>query len=129
MTKKAFTVWFTIISTLLNILFTAAIIAVLAVVATVVMNKMIGVREGHIYIVVWMMCFLAGMVLGMFLFGKISAAIIDKQNLAGKLDARVIGKYLPNGKVNRYAQEAEEEKVKTVMPDSVKEEEDTWGKE
>lgn len=127
MTKKAFTIWFTIISTILNILFTALIIGILAVSATLILTKVIGTKNGQIFIVVWMMCFLAGLVLGMFLFGRISSAIITKYNLASKLDPKIIGKHLPNGNVNKYAQKEEEEKkVKTVMPDSVKEDDDPW---
>lgn len=129
MTKKSFTALFTFLSTIINILFTAIIIAALTAISTVIMNKVIGVTTGQIYLVVWMFCFLGGLVLGIFAFGKLSAKIIDKYNLAEKLDPKVIGKHLPSGKKNAsYAQveKEEQEKPKTVMPDSVKEEEDPW---
>ena len=130
MNKKTFTTLFTILSTLINILFTLIVIALLIIAATLILNKGIKCTNGQVYMIVYMFCFLGGMVLNMFIFGKVSGWVIEKFDLASKLDERMLGKTLPNGKPNKAAYRAEAEKAekpKTNMPDSVKEEDDGWG--
>lgn len=119
MTKRTFTIIFTIVSTLLNFIFTALVIVALAALATVVENRLLNISDGQVYIITWMFCFIAGMVLSIFLFSKISTAVIEKFNLASKLDEKIIGKTLPNGKRNQAAYDAEAAKPKTILPDSV----------
>lgn len=127
MSKKSNTIIFTLVSTVLNILMTLLIIIALCLLSFVVMNYIFKIHNGQAYQIVWMICFLGGMVLGMFLFVKICGWVIDKFHLADKMDAHIVGKYLPGGKkVQTSNDEEEEPKQKTVMPSSVLKKEDKW---
>lgn len=129
MTKKGNTILFTLISTVANIIMTLLIIMVLCLLSFVIMNFGFKIHNGQAYQIVWMACFLGGLVLGMFLFAKICGYVIEKFNLDKKMDAHVVGKYLPGGKKARYESSDEEPKHKTVMPASVLPKEDKWNEE
>lgn len=128
MNKKANTLLFTLISTVANIIMTLAIILILCLISFLIMNNMLHIKNAQLYTVVWMFCFLGGMVLGMFLFTKLCGIVINKFDLESKLDSRLLGKYIPGGKKGAV-QEKEEPKQKTVMPSSVLGKKDTWGEE
>lgn len=131
MNKKAFTFIFTLVSTLVNIILTLAIIILLAVLTTVIFRFVFKIAlETHqgVYLTALMICGLGGMVLGMFLFAKISGFVVSKYNLEKKLDARLIGKYVPGAKQPLTAQD-DEPKQKTVMPDSVLPKKDKWAED
>lgn len=119
MTKKTYTLIFTIVSTILNFIFTALVICAIAALATVVENRILHITDGQVYIITWMISFIAGMVLSIFLFSKITSFVVDKFNLTSKLDEKFVGKTLPNGRRNQAAYDAEASKPKTVLPDSV----------
>ena len=126
MNKKANTVVFTIVSTICNILMTLLIIGAICLLAIAIMSRVIKTTNGTVYQVVLMICFLGGMVLSMFLFVKLTGWVITKFNMESKLDAKLLGRYVPNAK----ATDKEEKPVqKTVMPASVLRKKDTWGEE
>lgn len=127
MNKKANTILFTIVSTIANILMTIIIIGVLCLAAILILNRACNITNGNIYQVVLMICFLGGMVLSMFLFVKLTGWVIKKCNLEPKLDAHLLGRYIPDSKNTDENKEAP--KVKTVMPNSVRRKKDTWGEE
>jgi hypothetical protein len=128
MNKKVYTFLFTLISTLANIILTVGIILVLIILSTLLLSKCFSLdisTHQNIYLPVWMVCALIGMVLGMFLFAKISGVVIVKYNLEKKLDTRLLGKNIPG--TNRTVQSDDEEpKKKTVMPSSVLPKKDEW---
>lgn len=128
MNKKTYTVLFTIVSTIINILCTLIVIAAFMALATLLLNKVIKCTNGQVYMVVYMFCFLGGMVLNIFLFSKASAFFIKKFNLSDKLDPRLMGRTLPGGKKNDAYKE-DDNKFKSKMPDSVLEKEDDWGRD
>ncbi|HBB43309.1 MAG TPA: hypothetical protein DEO40_08410 [Treponema sp.] len=128
MNKKTYTALFTIISTIVNIVMTLAIILALIILSSIVYFKLLGKQEPNsVILVVWMVCFFAGLVIGMILFTKICTWVIDRFNLASKLDSRALGHYLPAGKKAEAAMKNEPEKPKTNMPASSLPQEDTWG--
>lgn len=129
MNKKMFTVLFTIISTIVNILLTLCVIVLLIILSTLVMGRILGLEDPNVYTVVWMLSFLGGMVLGMFLFVRLTGWVIKKFNLEKKLDPKIVGKYVPGTSHKFSTKTTEEEKPKTVLPQSVLPKEDTWGQE
>ena len=128
MTKKQFSFLFTVISTLVNIVISLAIIVALIVLTSLVLSKAVGVKNGNVYMVVWMLCFVAGIILGMIIFSKLCTFAIDRW-FYDKLDKKIIGRYTPKNSSGRTerSQRNESDKPKTNMPDSVKPKQDTFG--
>ena len=120
MNKKAFTALFTIALTVLNIIMTLLIIVILAIVSSFILNRVLHVENGSVYMVVWMICFIVGMIANLLCFAKLTNVIITKFKLEDKLDPRYTGK---KGAQN------EKPKFKGNIPDSVKPPKDTWGYE
>lgn len=130
MKKQTYTALFTIISTILNIFMTLAIIFVLISLSSLFLSRILGVTSGQVYVITWMLCFLLGLIAGMFAFARISNWVIDHFKLASKLDPRLLGKYLPNGKKNPSYTQEEEKKPKTNLPASAlpHDDDDVWAK-
>lgn len=117
MNKKAFTTVFTIVSTIANIIMTFLIIGLLLLGSGAFYFKVLKKdAPGTGLAIMWMVCFVAGLVAGMILFNKIGSWVIDHFNLAEKLDPKIVGKYLPNGKKNPVYKEPE--KTVTNIPKS-----------
>ena len=115
MNKKTYTVVFTIISSLINILMTAIIIAILLFGVSAFYFKVLGnTKPGTGLAISWMICFVVGLITGMILFSKVGSWVIDKYDLASKLDPKALGRFLPSGKKNAHYQE--QEKPKTNLP-------------
>jgi len=62
------------------------------------------------------------------LFVRICGKVIEKFHLEKKMDAHIVGKYLPGGK-RVECDDKEEPKIKTVMPASVLKKEDKWAEQ
>ena len=117
MNKKAYTTIFTIVSTIANIILTFLIIGLLLLGSSAFYFKVLKKdAPGTGLAIMWMICFIVGLVAGMILFTKIGSWVIDKFNLAPKLDPKILGKYLPSGKKNPVYKP--EEKPKTNIPKS-----------
>ncbi len=119
MDKKTFTVLFTIVSSIANIIFTLLVIFILLVLSTLVLVKGLKI-EGEIVMVAWMICFIAGMIISMFGFTKLTSLVIQKFHLEDKLSK------------NRNPNAQKKERPKTVMPDSVlpkAEDKDLWAEQ
>lgn len=117
MTKKTYTAIFTVVATILNIILTALIMGVLLFISTFFYFKVLGKTQPGISLaLIWMFCFLAGFILGIFSFSKLCGLVIEKWNLASKLDPKVLGRFLPNGTKNPHYQEPT--KIKTNIPKS-----------
>ncbi len=124
MTKKSFTLLFLLAATILNIIMTIIIIVALIVLSMLVIRFLLHIEDPMIAMVAWMVCFIGGIVLDMFVYSKLMNYIIVRFKLDDKLDPRMMGK---RGAV--AAAKEKESKPKTVLPKSVlgTEEEDTWG--
>ncbi len=128
MNKKSFTLLFLFISTIANIIFTIVIIAAMLLITSLTLTYIIKIKDPNIIVADWMLCFIGGMILSLFLYAKISDKIVKKYNLADKLDERLSGRRFSHLS-SRTQKEKEPEKPKTVMPKSVlpDEEDDHWG--
>lgn len=128
MDRKTYTIVFTLVSTLANIIITLAIMVGLMLGVGYIYFKGLGKTEpGTGLAIAWILCFLGGLILGMFLFGKICGKVIDHFNLAPKLDPKILGKYLPNGKKNPEYEAMQKSKPKTNIPkSSLAVEDDQW---
>ncbi len=124
MTKRQYTFWFTFVSSIANIIISGLIMAALILLSTLLMNKVFHIQNGSAYMAVWMVCFIAGIILGMLIFSKLCALVIDRW-FFDKLDDSILGKYLPSHRKDRGERQAE--KTKTNMPSSVLPPEDTFG--
>ncbi len=127
MDKKKFTLLFLFVSTIANIVFTVAIITVLLVGTSLLLRYVIQVHDANVIVADWMFCFIAGMILSLFLYAKISDKIVKKYKLADKLDERLSGRRFSH--LSSQAQKQKEEKPKSVMPKSVlpdEEEDERW---
>ena len=119
MNKKTYTVLFTIVSTIANIILTFLIIALLLLGVSAFYFKVLGkTTPGTGLAILWMISFVAGLILGMFLFSKLGSWVIDRFNLATKLDPKILGKYLPSGKKNLEYIKEMQKKPKTNIPRS-----------
>lgn len=130
MSKKSNTVIFTIVSTILNIIMTLVIIVLLVLGVSAFYFKILGkTQPGTGLAIAWMVCFLVGLVLGMFLFAKIGSWVIDRFNMADKLDPRFLGKYLPSGKKNPNFQETKKKTTTNIPHSALAVEDDQWAKD
>ena len=130
MNKKAYTVIFTIVSTIFNIALTLTIIAALMLLTSVIYFKLLGNTEASsAYAIALIICFFGGMILGMFIFTKLCGWVIDRFNLAKKLEPRVLGRYLPSGKKYEEEMKKEEHKPKTNIPKSPVLLDDEWARD
>ncbi|MBP5747091.1 MAG: hypothetical protein J6W63_01865 [Treponema sp.] len=125
MTKSTFTILFTLVSTIINIILTVATIAILAV-AFLFTCKMIGCKNGNVVYMGLLVCFVVGVFLNFYLFSKLTVWAVKKFNLAPKLSSSFVARQLPNGA--KFTSQVSEPKKKTVMPKSVleSEEEEKW---
>ena len=124
MTKKHFSLLFLLIATVLNIVMTIVIIVALIVLAMLLIRVILRIDSPMVAMVAWMVCFIGGIVLDMFVYSKLMNYAITRFKLEDKLDPRMLGK--------RGAAAAAKEKAskpKTVLPKSVlgDNDEDTWG--
>lgn len=128
MDKKTFSTLFTIIVTLINVVCTLAMIIILSALCYVIMHFAFKVQAAEAYLVAWMICFIVGMIGNMFIFNKVLNLVVRKYHMEKKLEGWALSRAARNGEVSpyTYAEEEKEEKPKTRMPDSVKEEEDPW---
>ncbi len=124
MTKKQFTLLFLLVATIVNIVMTVAIIVALIVLSMLIIRFLLHIEDPSIVMIAWMICFIGGIVLDMFVYSKLVNYIIIRFKLDDKLDPRMMGK-----KGAAVAAKEKESKPKTVLPKSVlgTEEEDTWG--
>jgi len=130
MSKRSNTILFTIISTILNIVMTLAIIIILLFGVSFFYFKVLGkTQPGTGLAISWMVCFLVGLVLGMFLFAKIGAWVIDRFNMVDKLDPKFLGKYLPSGKKNPHFQETKKKTTTNLPRSALAVEDDQWAKD
>ncbi|MBP5358853.1 MAG: hypothetical protein J6Y69_06685 [Treponema sp.] len=124
MSKHSFTILFIFISSVFNIILTFGLIILLIVLSSFILFKCLGFSpEGKLSLVAILVSFLAGLIGGMTIFTKLCAWAIDKFNLQDKLESQVLGRYLPRGK---KAPTSTPDTPQTVMPDSVKIEEDEY---
>ena len=123
MNKKAFTALFTLISTIVNIVFTLLTIIVLSGIFILIF-KYTKSENGNILILGLGICFVVGMISNIFFFTKFTNWVVKKFNLSAKLDNRILGKV-------GAAKPVEKKKTKTRLPDSVKQkdDEDPWLKD
>ena len=126
MTKSTFTILFTLVSTIINIILTVATIALLAFIFLFTC-KMLGCKNGNVVYMGLLVCFVVGVFLNFYLFSKLTVWAVKKFNLAPKLTNSFVTRQLPNG-AKFASQIAAEPKKKTVMPKSVleAEEEEKW---
>jgi len=122
MNKKTNTVLFTIISTLANIIMTLLLISVFCLIAFVVLYYGIKSRNPQVYQFVFILCFIAGLVLGMFLFIKLGGMVVTKFHLESKLEPF-------GGRKTTQRDEKQSVARKTNLPKSALPKEDTWGQE
>ena len=124
MNKKTFTVLFTLVSTVANVLLTLLTILVLLLLSTVILVRLLH-QEGEVVMIAWMVCFIAGMVISMFGFARLTSLVIAKFHLEDKLEPHLLKK---KAATNRGA----DGKPKTVLPDSVlpkEDDRDTWAEQ
>ena len=124
MTKKHFSLLFLLIATVLNIVMTIVIIVALIVLAMLLIRVILHIEDPMVAMIAWMVCFIGGIILDMFVYSKLMNSVITRFKLDDKLDPRLLGK--------RGAAAAAKEKAskpKTVLPKSVlgDNDEDTWG--
>ena len=126
MNKNTFTVLFTLVSTIINIILTVATIALLALVF-VFACKMLGCNNGNVVYMGLLVCFVLGMFLNFYFFSKLTVWAVKKFNIAPKLNSTFVARQLPEG-AKFASQLPQEKKKKTVMPQSVlePEEEEKW---
>ncbi|MBQ3799526.1 MAG: hypothetical protein II837_04430 [Treponema sp.] len=127
MTKKNFSLLFLLAATAVNILMTLVIIIGLIVIAMMVIKYLVGLEGQNAAAAISItctVCFIAGIVLDMFLYAKLMDLVITRFHLEDKLDPRMLGK-----RGAALAAKEKASKPKTVLPKSVlgDEEEDTWG--
>jgi hypothetical protein len=121
MTKRQNSYVFMAIASVVNIIMAVAIAGVLIFGFTFLLSKIFHVQNGTVYVGIWMVCFVAAMILDMSLFGKVCGAVIDRW-FYDKLDPTILGKYLPSKRKERG--DAQAESFTYNMPDSVKPTED-----
>ena len=121
MTKKNFTLLFLLAATVLNILASLVIIIALIILSMLVIRFLLRVEDPMVAMVAWMVCFIAGVVLDMFIYSKLMNFVIARFKLDDKLDPRLMGR--------RGAAREKAARPKTVLPKSVlgDEEADSWG--
>ncbi|MBQ9538232.1 MAG: hypothetical protein IJU95_03090 [Treponema sp.] len=126
MTRKNFSLLFLLAATVVNIVMSLVVIVSLIVIAMLVIKYIIGLDGQNAIAAISItctVCFIAGIVLDMFLYAKLMNFVIVRFNLEDKLDPRMLGK---RGK-ELYAKE-KASKPKTVLPKSAMgDEEDNWG--
>jgi len=130
MDKKTFSTLFTLIATLINVVCTLIIIIALCALCYVVIHFGFKVDSPEAYLVSWMICFFVGMIGNMFIFNKFLNAFVIKHHLEKKLEGWALSRASRHGSTSpyTYAQEEEEKKPKSRMPDSVIEQDDPWEK-
>lgn len=130
MTKKAFTILFVLVATIVNIVMTLAVIILLAVVSTLLIRVVLRIERPDVLLLTWMVCFIGGLILDMVLYSKLCDKVIEKFKLAEKLDPRLLRRRSGFPASSRQTK-SQPEKPKTVLPKSVlpDEEEDHWGEE
>lgn len=124
MNKKHFSLLFLLVATVLNIVMTIVIIVALIVLAMLLIRVILHIDNPMVAMIAWMVCFIGGIILDMFVYSKLMNYAITRFKLEDKLDPRMLGK--------RGAAAAAKEKAskpKTVLPKSVlgDNDEDTWG--
>lgn len=130
MDKKTFSTLFTLVATLINVVCTLAIIIILSVLCYVVLHYGFKVQAAEAYLVAWMICFIVAMVGNMFIFNKLLNSFVRKHHLEKKLEGWALSRASRNGtSPYTYAQEEEEKKPKSRMPDSVIQQDDPWEKD
>ena len=125
MGKKTNSIIFTLIMSLINIVFTLLLIAAMTAVVWFIIH-LSGTDNASLYMSSLLICFIAGMLISMAYFGRFMDWVITKFNLEDKLGRIVPGK---GKKGYRFNNENEKTSVKTNMPDSVKEKDDPWESE
>lgn len=120
MSKRTNTFWFTIIISAINIVATLLFISLLIGIDIVFLKFIVKVTEPKTYIMSFVFCFFAGMLVSMMFLGRFIDWVITKFNLEDKL-AKINGRRKPKQETKEKKSEPE-----TVMPDSVKEAEDPW---
>ena len=124
MSKKSNTVWFTLVISAINIVFTLLLIAALIgldVLLLYFVFKYRGEAYFKTYTISFVVCFIAGMICSMMFLGRFIDWVITKFKLEDKL-AKIHGKKKGKNDVDEETKSEPE----TVMPDSVKEESDPW---
>ena len=126
--KTKNTIIFTIVASILDIILTILLIG--AIIAVIILGlKLLKVQNPTIILGSMLLALIAGFIISMLVYAKLTSWVILKFNLADKLDPKIMGKRLPNGaSINNKPVNDNKDKIKTNMPDSVKEEEDDWGK-
>jgi Na+/H+-dicarboxylate symporter len=82
MTKKSAKILFTILSSLFNAFISLLTIAVFCLLAYVIMNFGFKVKNASAYMLVWSICFVGGMICGLFIYLKLMNLIIKKTKLS-----------------------------------------------
>ena len=126
MNKNTFTLLFTLISTIVNLVLTVATIAILAGLFVLVC-KTTGIKDGNVVYIGLFVCLIVGMILNFYFFSKLTVWAVKKFNLAPKLNSNFVARQLPGGE--KFASQIQEpQKKKTKMPQSVlePEEEAKW---
>lgn len=118
MNKAQYSILYVLISSILNILFTAIVISVLGALSFVILYYIVHAKSEH-YAVAFFGSFTAGLALSFFLYTKISSKLIQKLKIAEKFES-----FENKNKTTMN----DEEPKQTVMPDSVLEyaEDEKW---
>ncbi len=125
MNKKTFSAIFMVGATIFNFVVTAAIIAVLFLLFAFLQFRVFHVQNPTLFMALVMLSFLSGIVLGLVIYTKTLPWVILRFNLSDKLDERLLGRYLPNGKKNPYYKAGKARKTTTTnLPKSVLPKED-----
>jgi len=123
MTKNTFTVLFTLVSTVVNIILTVATIAILGF-GFLFACKMLGCKNTNVIYMGLLVCFVVGMFLNFYFFSKLTIWAVKKFNLVPKLNSNFVARQLPGG--TSFKSQLADQKKKTKMPESVLEPEDEW---
>lgn len=126
MNKKNFTLLFLFVSTIINVIFTILVIGILLVGSSLLLRYVFHTEDPNVIMADWMVCFIGGMILSLYIYSKISDKVVVKYKLADKIDDRLTGRRFSHFSENANK---EQEKPKTVMPKSVLPDEDENWKE
>lgn len=126
MTKGKFTFLFMFVATVANLILTALVIAILFAISLTIL-AVAHITDPGVATIILAVCFIAGMIIDMKLYAKLSIYVIEKFQLESKIDRRflVIGKRY---KDRNAAAQPKEKKRKTNMPKSAlpQNNEDEW---
>ncbi|MBO4405037.1 MAG: hypothetical protein J5780_06910 [Treponema sp.] len=128
MNKKANSIIFLVVSTILNLILMLGVIILLLMISTAVLKHVIGLPDGHqAYSIMMLICLVLGVVSSFIINQRVTAKIVIKFNLDDKFEDDW------SGKKKKGTSAGDPVQTTTNLPDSAKlseeekEERERWG--